>query len=100
MNDLDRLRLLGGLLEEPQFSNAGDLGMLASEIESLVTSIEEVPDVLLRAHSTFWDALEILGVQHQEAGTGPSSSEQSDLRGMAERFRSEVAVEIGRRAGS
>jgi len=100
MNDLDRLRLLGGLLNEPQFFNAGDLLMLSFQFESLLTSIDDVPDVLWRAFSTFWAALEVLGVRHQEVGTAPSSSELSDLRGMAEKFRSEVAAEIGRRAGS
>jgi hypothetical protein len=100
MNDLGRLRLLQDLLNDPPLFTSGDLLKLAGGIESLLTAIDEAPEVLMQPFTVFWEALEVLGVRHLEANTVPTSSELTDLGMMADALRREVASEINRRVFS
>ncbi len=100
MDDLDRLRLLLDVLNDSQFFSGGDLLKLASGVESLLTSIDEVPAVLMQRFTVFWEALEVVGVRRLEANTEPTSNELTDLGMMAEALRCEVASEIERRVAS
>lgn len=99
MDDLDRLRLLRELLISSRLSTASSLGELANQVESMLTSIEEVPDDLRLAYAALWEALEIVGVQHQEAGTEPTATELADLRAMSDRLGMETNAEITARGG-
>lgn len=99
MDDLERLHLLRNLLIESHLSTASSLGKLANGIESILVSIEDAPDSIRIVYSTLWDALEVLGVQHQEAGTEPTTAELEDLYVMANRLREETEVEITSRGG-
>src|SRR5688572_13020690 len=99
MDDLERLRLMRDLLIKRQISSASSLGELASAIESILTSIDDVPSGLKLAYANLWGALEILGVKHQEAGTQPTLAELSTLAVMTEQLRKEVDSEIAKRGG-
>jgi hypothetical protein len=97
MNDLERLYLLRDLLCDPELSMASSLGELANQIESLLSTIEVVPGGLNLAYSKLWGALEILGVQHQEAGTVPTGSDLAELGVMIDFLSKEVEAEIAAR---
>jgi hypothetical protein len=99
MDDLERLRLLRDLLIKRQLTSASSLGELANDVESILISIEEVPGGLKLAYVTLWEALEILGVKHQEAGTQPTAIELADLAILAERLKKEADKEITTRGG-
>ena len=99
MDDLGRLRLLRDLLIEPKLSSASSLGEFANGIESILTSVDEVPGGLKLAYATLWEALEVLGVKHQEAGTQPTAVELAELAAMAARLRKEADAEITIRGG-
>ena len=99
MNDLQRLCLLQGLLANRQLSAAISLGELANGIESILNSIDVVPDGLNLAYLALWQALEIVAVQHQEAGTEPTAAELDDLNFMADGLKKEVDAEIVARGG-
>jgi hypothetical protein len=94
MNDLQRLYLLRDLIKQSQLSSARSLVAFASQIESLVSSIDDIPDTFRRVYSEFWEALEVLGVQHQESCTEPTVVELADLKAMSINFELEVSKSI------
>jgi len=79
MNDLDRLKLLLTTLNQFTATDAKGLGRLASEIEFIWSSISEKPQDINSKYFALWDALEIIAVLHQEAGTSPTDMELSDV---------------------
>ena len=97
MDDLERLCILRDVLNESRLSTAISLGKLANQVESLIASIDDVPNDLRQAFAALWAGLEVVGVQHQEAGTEPTAAELADLRAMADRLRRETDAEIGAR---
>lgn len=94
MNEAEHLRLLIDVLTGAQLSDAGSLGQTANEIESVVSSLT-APSVSLRlAFSELWEALEVLGVQHQETGAEPTKVELTQLVALASRLRVQAESEI------
>lgn len=99
MDDLKRLHLLRDLLIESRLSTSSSFGELANRVESILESIEEVPDALRLAYSNLWVALEVSGVQHQESGTEPTIAELADLGAMTDKLKKETDAEIVARGG-
>ncbi len=94
MNDLERLRLLLTVLDTFTPTVGERLGKLANDIESVCSSIGSRSEAFDSKYFTLWDALEIIGVAHQEAGTTPSVAEIADVKRMVADFRIEVVKEI------
>jgi hypothetical protein len=96
MTDVERLRLIAELLAKAELSDAGSLGHVAAQIESLFDSIALPPNPLCKAFSELWAALEVIGVQHQEAGTAPTAAEVIDLKALATKLQAEAEAEVSR----
>ena len=93
MNDAQRLHLFLKVLDSFVATDAKSLGKLANDIESVCSSIGSRSEEFDSKYFRLWDALEIIGVSHQEGGTKPSAAEIADVKNLVSAFRIEVVKE-------
>ena len=99
MNSLDHLRLMREVLANARLSDAGSLGHLANQVESLFESIAEPSNPLREAFADLWAALEVAGVQHQEAGTEPKATDLVGFKVLVHKLQAEAGAEVTRCSG-
>lgn len=97
MNDLEKLGLLLNILETASLGSVSSLGRLSSDMESLCSIISPPSESFTKGYGDLWAALEVIAVNHQEAGTEIFQNEVCGLREMIESFHREVKEEISRR---
>lgn len=99
MDDLERLKLLLRTLSSSNIGTTESLGVLANEIESIRSMLENVSEAFVISFSRLWEALEIVAVAHQEQGTELTEYELIDLVTMKKDLEKQTEQEIAYRIG-
>jgi len=79
MNSVQLLNLLLKSLRAFEPQEPSDLGSLANDIDSIRGSLISTSAAFNQSAQQLWEALEIIGVTHQENGVPLTSGEKEDL---------------------